>query len=143
MDDDSKMPAKKGAKRSAGNQEETKQSSGAAAEPTAADKRRKDKQLPSRPLSAYNLFFKEERVIILENQKKGVAQPDFVFPTEEELKQQVAAGKKKAPKQSFFNDSFHDSTLYRSAMEKSSKGEGAGVRCTGQVGDGSLSTKDG
>mmetsp|Transcript_6876 Transcript_6876/g.19225 ORF Transcript_6876/g.19225 Transcript_6876/m.19225 type:complete len:423 (+) Transcript_6876:349-1617(+) len=98
MDDDSKMPAKKGAKRSAGNQEETKQSSGAAAEPTAADKRRKDKQLPSRPLSAYNLFFKEERVIILENQKKGVAQPDFVFPTEEELKQQVAAGKKKAPK---------------------------------------------
>eukprot|EP00522_Entomoneis_paludosa_P015289 CAMPEP_0172460288 /NCGR_PEP_ID=MMETSP1065-20121228/36279_1 /TAXON_ID=265537 /ORGANISM="Amphiprora paludosa, Strain CCMP125" /LENGTH=415 /DNA_ID=CAMNT_0013215271 /DNA_START=314 /DNA_END=1561 /DNA_ORIENTATION=- len=59
--------------------------------------RRKPRDMPKRPLSAYNLFFKQERELILENQREGISQPDFVFPGKEELERQAATGKKKAP----------------------------------------------
>eukprot|EP00977_Amphora_coffeiformis_P024650 scaffold16553_cov158-Amphora_coffeaeformis.AAC.1 len=40
-------------------------------------RRKKPKDMPKRPLSAYNLFFREERETILEKYRQGIDQDDF------------------------------------------------------------------
>lgn len=49
-------------------------------ESVEAKQRRYDDGKPKRPLSAYNLYFQEERKKLLDSHAKGEAQMDFVVP---------------------------------------------------------------
>ena len=43
-------------------------------------RRKKPKDMPRRPLSAYNLFFRAEREIIMDKYERGEEQADFQVP---------------------------------------------------------------
>ena len=47
---------------------------------SASAKRKKPKDMPRRPLSAYNMYFQEERKRTIEKYERGEKQDDFDLP---------------------------------------------------------------